>query len=142
MDKHIATFVLLGCLALPAPALAKPNHQDRTNAAQECRQERGTTAETREDFRQRYGENKNGRNAFGKCVSRRANDEEAERRSARSQAVEDCREEHPRGQGRPEEGQANAFGKCVSEKAKQKKAEADRRDRAEIRRRHRAAQRS
>jgi hypothetical protein len=139
MTKRIATIVLLGSIAFPGAALAKPNQNDRSNAAQECREERGTTPESREAFRQRYGTNKNKRNAFGKCVSRRAEDEEAERRSARSQAVEECRAEHPRGQGKPEKGQANAFGKCVSEKARQKRAEADQRDQEQIERRHNAA---
>jgi hypothetical protein len=139
MNKHITTIVLLVCLAVPATAVAKPTQNDRRNAAQECREERGDTAAEREAFRQFYGTNKNKRNAFGKCVSRRAKDEESERRSARSNAVKECREEHPRGQGKPEQGQANAFGKCVSEKAKQKQAEADRRDQEQIERRHNAA---
>jgi hypothetical protein len=139
MNKHITTIVLLGFLAIPATAAAEPTQKDRQNAAQECREERGNTSEEREAFRANYGENHNGRNAFGKCVSRRAKDEESERRTARSQAVKDCREEHPRGEGKPEKGEGNAFGKCVSEKAKQKQAEADRRDRKQIERRQNAA---
>jgi hypothetical protein len=139
MNKHIATFVLLGCLAAPAQALGEPTQNDRKNAAQECREERGNDQTSREAFRAKYGTNKNGRNAFGKCVSRRAKDEESERRSARSQAVEECRELHPRGQGKPEKGEANAFGKCVSERAKQKREEADQRDQEQIERRHSAA---
>ena len=141
MTKHIATIVLLGSLAIPGAALAKPNQNDRQNAAQECREERGTTETSRAAFRDFYGTNENGRNAFGKCVSRRAKDEEAERRSAHSEAVEECRGLHARGQGKPETGKANEFGKCVSARASTKQAEADRRDQAEIRRRHRAAAR-
>ena len=125
MTKHLATIVLLGSLAIPGAALAKPNQNDRQNAAQECREERGTTETSRAAFR----------------VSRRAKDEEAERRSAHSEAVEECRRLHPRGQGKPETGKANEFGKCVSARASTKEAEADRRDQAEIRRRHRAAAR-
>ena len=134
--------VLLGTLALPATALAEPNQNDRRQAAQECRTERGNTATTRNAFRQRYGENEKGRHAFRNCRAQRAEDEESERRSARSQAVQECRELHPRGEGKPDnKGEANDFGKCVSERAKQKNAEADRRDREEIKRRHRAAAR-
>jgi hypothetical protein len=128
MDNRIATIVLLGSLALPATALGEPTQNDRTNAAQECRLERGNTAAERKAFRQRFGKH----DTFGKCVSRRAHEEAAERRSARSNAAKECRALHPKGGG-------NAFGKCVSERARQKKAEADRRDRQEIRRRHRAA---
>jgi hypothetical protein len=40
------------------------------NAAKECKTERGNTADSREAFRNKYGTNKNKRNAFGKCVSR------------------------------------------------------------------------
>jgi hypothetical protein len=139
MNKHIATIVLLGSLVVPATAVAEPNQNDRENAAQECRKERGTTPEEREAFRANHGTNKNKRNAFGKCVSKRSKDEESERRRARSEAVEECRKEHPRGQGKPENGQANAFGKCVSAKAKAKRAEADRRDQEQIERRQNAA---
>jgi hypothetical protein len=139
MNKHITTIVLLGCLAVPATAAAEPTQNDRRNAAQECREERGTTPEDREAFRANHGTNKNKRNAFGKCVSKRSKDEESERRSARSEAVKECRELHPRGEGKPEKGQGNAFGKCVSERAKQKQAEADQRDQQQIERRHNAA---
>jgi hypothetical protein len=132
MNTRIAAIVLLGCLSLPAYALAEPSQNDRRNAAQECRAERGSTPESREAFRQRYGTNKNKRNAFGKCVSQRAKDEESERRAARTNAAKECRQEHPKGGG-------NAFGKCVSQKAREKQAEADRRDREEIARRHNAA---
>jgi hypothetical protein len=135
VNKHITTIVLLGCLAVPATAAAEPTQNDRKNAAQECRHERGNTPEEREAFRANHGK----RNAFGKCVSKRSKDEESERRGARSEAVEECRRAHPRGQGKPEQGKANLFGKCVSEKAKQKRAEADRRDQEQIERRHNAA---
>jgi hypothetical protein len=116
-NKHITTIVLLGCLAVPATAAAEPTQNDRKNAAQECRHERGNTPEEREAFRANHGTNKNKR-IFGKCVSKRSRDEESERRSARPEAVKDCRERHPRGEGKPEKGQANAFGKCVSQHAR------------------------
>jgi len=46
----------------------------RVNAAQECDAERGETAETRKAFEEKYGTNKNKRNAFGKCVSQKEDD--------------------------------------------------------------------
>jgi hypothetical protein len=39
------------------------------NAAQECKAERGANPDA---FKETYGTNKNGKNAFGKCVSRKA----------------------------------------------------------------------
>ena len=72
MNKHITTFVLLGCLALPAQALGEPTQNDRQNAAQECREERGSTQAELDAFRAKYGTNHNKRNAFGKCVSQHA----------------------------------------------------------------------
>ena len=75
MSKSIATGVALAAaalLAVPSGAIAKPNHGDRVNAAQECRAERGGTDATREAFRVKYGTNANKRNAFGKCVSKAA----------------------------------------------------------------------
>jgi hypothetical protein len=41
-------------------------------AAKTCKTERGQTAASREAFRNKYGTNKNKRNAFGKCVSKLA----------------------------------------------------------------------
>ena len=40
------------------------------NAAKKCKAERGTTAQSIEAFKQKYGTNKNKANAFGKCVSK------------------------------------------------------------------------
>lgn len=44
----------------------------RKNAAQECDTERGETQESRKAFADKYGTNGNKRNAFGKCVSQKA----------------------------------------------------------------------
>jgi ABC-type microcin C transport system permease subunit YejB len=40
------------------------------NAAKKCKEERGTTAQSIEAFKQKYGTNANKANAFGKCVSK------------------------------------------------------------------------
>ncbi len=126
---------MLAVLAMPGAVQAKVTHTDKTNAAKECRAERGTSAATREAFRVRYGTNKNGRNAFGKCVSRRSKAESRQRRAAGRNAAKACKAE------RAELGEAafaakygsgkkgkNALGKCVSQTAKAKKAASDERD--------------
>jgi hypothetical protein len=45
------------------------------NAAKECDSERGDTDETRTAFSEKYGTNANKKNAFGKCVSQKADEE-------------------------------------------------------------------
>jgi len=127
-------------LVFPAgAAAAKPTKMDRHNAAKECRLERGSTEATREAFKQRYGTNKNKKNAFGKCVSRRARDERTERHEARQNAAQACRAERSAvgektfGQSHGKDGNAkNAFGKCVSAKARENKKKADSADRQRI----------
>jgi hypothetical protein len=42
------------------------------NAAKECDAERGDTDESRAAFNEKYGTNRNKKNAFGKCVSQKA----------------------------------------------------------------------
>jgi hypothetical protein len=63
----------LAVLATPVStaAAAKPTKADKREAQKECRDERGTTEESREAFRAKYGTNGNKRNAFGKCVSQK-----------------------------------------------------------------------
>ena len=69
---------LAAVLAVPAAATGKPTKTDKTNAARECRSERGTTTDERAAFRAKYGTNHNKRNAFGKCVSAHVRDTEDE----------------------------------------------------------------
>jgi hypothetical protein len=87
------------------------------NAAQECRAEReGDPAAFAED----YGENGNGRNAFGKCVSRKVRDDIAEEVRETVNAARQCREERRADPDKfaADYGSArNAFGKCVSQNA-------------------------
>ncbi len=52
------------------------------NAAKECDAERGDTEASRQAFAENYGTNENDRNAFGKCVSSRASDDEEETETA------------------------------------------------------------
>ena len=74
MYKSLILASVLGALAVPGAAQASdtPTSGDVANASQECRTERGTTSATRGAFAARYGTNANKRNAFGKCVSKKA----------------------------------------------------------------------
>jgi hypothetical protein len=58
------------CVSQKAKAASEEQEDAVVNAAKTCKTERGTTADSREAFRTKYGTNKNQRNAFGKCVSR------------------------------------------------------------------------
>jgi hypothetical protein len=120
-------------LALPATAMAvKP--VDKTNAAKECKAERGETDATKEAFALKY---KN----FGACVSKRAKEEAAERKEARTNAAKECREERGDTDASRQafaekygtnENNRNAFGKCVSGKAKKAQKKEDAQDLEEI----------
>ena len=123
-----------GALLVAPSASAKPDKTDRTNAAKECRAERGTTDATREAFRVKYGTNKNGKNAFGKCVSSTSKEDQAESEAAVKNASKECKAERDldavafsEKYGTNKNGK-NAYGKCVSGKATEGKAKADARD--------------
>jgi hypothetical protein len=148
MNRIWIACALLGLLAFPAVAGAA-NRTDKRNAQKECRalkRAMGTEA-----FRNEFGTNRNKRNAFGKCVSRKTREEARERRAARRSAARECRAEQndpnfaathggksfqefygtntrSRGKGRGR----NAFGKCVSRKARENKTEADRQDKEKV----------
>ncbi len=134
-----------GALLVAPGASAKPTETDRTNAAKECRAERGSTDATREAFRVKYGTNKNGKNAFGKCVSGTSKEEKAEREAAASNAAKECKAERDANPSLFAEthgtnkNNRNAFGKCVSSKAKENKAEEDAEDAEEAEERKSAA---
>jgi hypothetical protein len=92
------------------------------NAAKECKAERGTTAETRTAFAEKYGTNANEKNAFGKCVSQKTTEEVAAQQEAVLGAAKACKEE--RGTSATSRSDfaekygtnaknTNAFGKCV-----------------------------
>jgi len=122
------------CVSSKSADEAKEREDAQSSAAQQCRTEQGTTAESRAAFATKYGTNKNKRNAFGKCVSSKSQEAEekadakdAEEAQARQSAAEQCDKER----GTTAESRAafatkygtnhnkrNAFGKCVSQKAK------------------------
>ena len=105
--------------AAPAVALADGSQQ---SAQRQCRQERAAMGT--KTFEQTYGTNKNGRNAFGRCVSHRARANQADQAKAQKNAAKQCRSEQ---QGDPAAFKAkygtnkngrNAFGKCASATAR------------------------
>ncbi len=77
-------------------------------------------------FEQFYGTNKNGKNAYGKCVSAQAKASSAEETETKVKAAKTCKTELKE-IGRKAfvakyGGKANAFGKCISAEAKADKA--------------------
>jgi hypothetical protein len=126
------------CINKKAVEEAVEEQNAHTNAAKECKTERGTTTESRNAFNLLYGTNGRegtkgfGRNAFGKCVSKKA---KAKEHAADVQDQQDASEwknaaqECDTARGDTDESRAafattwgtdeNAFGKCVSTTAKQ-----------------------
>ncbi|TML56279.1 MAG: hypothetical protein E6G15_01420 [Actinobacteria bacterium] len=121
--RKLIFLTLVAALAVPAWATAgSPSAGDRTNAAKQCASEH--QAMGTDLFKQTYGTNANKSNAFGKCVSQRAK----QNQQARSNAAGQCRSERAAdpaafaaayGTGK---NHKNAFGKCVSSKAKSAEA--------------------
>jgi len=134
MKRILLTSAVLTLLAAPAASQAEPSDSDRTNAAQECRAERGDSTATREAFAARYGTNANRRNAFGKCVSQRSRSEERQREEAEDNAAKQCKSEREldaeafAAKYGTNANKRNAFGKCVSQQAREAKAERDEAD--------------
>jgi len=121
----------------PAVALAHgpsshghgPASSVRTSAQHQCRDERQTMGN--DVFKQTYGTNRNGRNAFGKCVSHRLRQDVVDAAGAVADAPQTCRaQENDPNFATDHNGETfeqfygtnhngrNAFGKCVSAIAK------------------------
>jgi hypothetical protein len=115
------------CVREKAAEEEAENQAARESAAQECKDERDANADL---FGQTYGTNKNGKNAFGRCVSGKASQKKAELDAADAQqtaerhsAAKDCADERKssgveafRAQYGTNRNDRNAFGKCVSAK--------------------------
>jgi hypothetical protein len=124
MKKLLVAAVLSAVAIAPATAsAADPSPADSKNAAKYCKALRDAAGST--TFVTMFGTKKN---AYGKCVSstakKTAAEDAAQEKTAKSQAVEECRAVKTK-------GSKNAFGKCVSAKAKAKKAAADKEDEAQ-----------
>ena len=92
------------------------------NASQECRAEEEADPAA---FAEKYGTNYNNENAFGKCVSSKVKEDQAEDVEEFDNAAQECRAERNADRdafketyGTNKNGK-NAFGKCVSSKVKE-----------------------
>ena len=138
MKKPLLVLVALLTLAVPT-ALAAPSAEsqaDDSAAEKACRAEQGTTAQSKAAFAEKYGTNKNKKNAFGKCVSSKSkgeDDDEADEDKGEKQdkmnASKKCKAERGTTAASiaafaekygTNKNKKNAFGKCVSKAAKQK----------------------
>jgi hypothetical protein len=111
----------------------RAQQSDRISAAKQCKAEHGDASFAAghggKTFAEVYGTNKNGRNAFGRCVSKKAGQTQEDRVDATVNAARTCKaerrslgsdafaEKYAASKGR------SAFGRCVSTTAKAKQAE-------------------
>jgi hypothetical protein len=110
---------------------ARSMHQNFVNASEACRAEQAdanfAAAHGGKTFTQFYGTNANGSNAFGKCVSQKAQQANERQQQATLNAAQQCKAEQAqlgeqafrKKYGTNRNG-SNAFGNCVSQKAKQR----------------------
>jgi hypothetical protein len=122
------------CVSKAAKDESTESEAAKANAPTACRAEEGATDESKAAFAEKYGTNRNGKNAFGKCVSAKAKElkEQADaadhaNATAHKNAAKRCDEERGTtaatraaftkkyGTG---SGGKNAFGRCVSRLAK------------------------
>jgi hypothetical protein len=105
---------MAACIAKAEPAAVEATK----NAAQACKAERDLDEDA---FAEKYGTNKNGKNAFGKCVSGMASDKTQDEAEDRANAAHTCKALK---RDDPDEfedtfgSRKNAFGKCVSATAR------------------------
>jgi hypothetical protein len=137
------------CVSNQAKNNSEDADQAHSNAAKECKAERAQTDEEfgaahgGKTFAEQYGSGKNGKNAYGKCVSQKAHENKAEAAQENKDelsAAKQCKAE--KAQSDEEFGAAhggktfaqqygtnkngkNAFGKCVSSKAKEQGSDDD-----------------
>jgi hypothetical protein len=107
--------------------LARADQQNTTNASTACNTEQNdpnfAATHDGKTFAQFYGANKSGRNAFGKCVSQKAQAAAQAQQQATINAARDCRTEQKanptafKNTYGTNANKSNAFGKCVSQKA-------------------------
>jgi hypothetical protein len=100
-------------------AKAEPAAEDAAkNAAKACKAERDANPAL---FATTYGTNKNGKNAFGKCVSGKAKAETQDEAEDRANAAKTCKalkRDDPEAFEEAYGTRKNAFGKCVSATAR------------------------
>jgi hypothetical protein len=95
-----------------------PAATDLKNAAKACKAERAANPAA---FTKKYGTNKNGKNAYGKCVSTKARHATGQETQARVNAAKTCKKLKAEQKATFEAAygtQKNAFAKCVGKTAK------------------------
>ena len=107
---------------------ARDEQENRTEAASHCRAEQEDAnfagSHAGKSFAEFYGTNKNGRNAFGKCVSAKSEASSAADQQKTLNAAKACKAERDLNRSAFEQkygtnkNRRNAFGKCVSSKSK------------------------
>jgi hypothetical protein len=108
---------MAACLAKAQPAAATA----KENAAQACKAERDADPA---GFADKYGTNKNKKNAYGKCVSGKAREATEQETEDRVDAAKTCKTERDADPAAfadkygTNKNKKNAFGKCVSAGAK------------------------
>jgi hypothetical protein len=111
------------CVARNAKKDQRQEEKANENAARQCRAERDQDAAA---FKQKYGTGKNGKNAFGKCVSQKARENKAREDKTDQNdvtAAKQCKAEQSQDRQAfdqkygTNENKKNAFGKCVSQKS-------------------------
>jgi hypothetical protein len=116
------------CVSEKAKEEHAERHAAKRSAQRDCRTER---ANDEDAFRQKYGTNKNKRNAFGKCVSKaakkhkaKADQKDSQQAVERKNAAQSCDSERAQNEDAFEQkygtnkSKRNAFGKCVSQTAR------------------------
>ena len=108
--------------------MARAQSGDQTSAGSTCKTERSdpnfAASHDGKTFEQFYGTNKNGKNAYGKCVSAQAKASSDERNDAVVNAAKQCKTERKADPAAfkqtygTNKNKSNAFGKCVSKTAK------------------------
>src|SRR3954452_1509310 len=134
MQKKLSLAAIAGALLFALPALADDTTAPTgaPSAQQQCRTER--TQMGTDKFRDAYGTNKNKRNAFGKCVSKRADATDENATEAHSNASTTCRDEQAKDPAAfdtkygTNKNKNNSFGKCVSQHAQEETADATKQD--------------
>ena len=105
---------MAACIAKAEPAA----EEAAKNAAKACKDERAADDDA---FAEKYGSNKNKRNAYGKCVSQKVQETTDETTEERVNAAQTCKAQRKDDKAGFEDQwgtKRNAFGKCVSATAK------------------------
>jgi hypothetical protein len=112
------------CVSQRSKATKKAQSDAQSNAAQQCKAERAGDPAA---FKAKYGTGKNGKDAFGKCVSQQAGAQAgktvSDETTADVNAAQQCKAERAadpaafKAKYGSNKRKSNAFGKCVAQQA-------------------------